>query len=137
MTNRGMDASTIKSMVKDGRTIYNIFAIKNEKGKFDIFVKKNDKVYTLDKNVGVSVKNVNKKIMEIANFYNSSNNIKRLKEIVRFENEVEKNHKRLVRMRENKIKRINAARNKASMKTKKVVVPSDVKNLMLSLSYVK
>ena len=136
MTNRGLSESVIKSVVKDGKTIYNISGIKNENGKFNIVVTRNNKIFTLYKNVGVSVRNVNKKIMEISDFYNSSNNILRLKEIVRNENEVEKNHKRLVKMREDKLKKLSK-RKKASVKTKKVVVPRDIENIMMSLSYVK
>lgn len=116
VSNRGCEEGVIKSSVKDGKSIYTITASRNENGKFSIFVSKNKKDYTLYSNIGASVKYVNKKIIEISNFYNSSNNILRLKSIVHKEQEVEKNHKRLVKMREDKLKKLNSKKKVQKLK---------------------
>ena len=137
VTNRGLTEGLINTMVKDGNVIYTIFAERNEEnGKYNIFVKKNKKVFVIRKEVGTSVKFVNKKIMEITSFYNLGNNVKRLAEIAKSEVEKEKIYRKNVKIREDKIKK--EIRNK--MKTRKSrsnPMSKDLKGIIMSMSAVK
>lgn len=137
VTKRGLTEGVINTTVIDGRSIYKIFASINEKGKFDIIVKKNNKVFTLSKSVGTSVKGVNRKIMETTNFYNMGNNVKRLASLVEEQEMIEKRHKKAIRDRENSIKKEIERKKRNLNKVSKKEIPTDIQNILMSMSAVK
>jgi len=127
--------------VKDGRTVYSIESTnKKENGKYDIVIYKNDKVFSIQKNAGTSVKGINRKIQKTAAFYNNVNDVKRLASLEQKNKEVEKRHKVNLRKRDTMIKKDIAAKKRVLSKVQNVekpVMSEDLKNILMSMDAVK